>query len=82
MLRAIQSLPISGVKVLHSETVLAQIDQQFPQSLARLFEPLIRKSRNGMDCIYARGACDGKGQSMTFREAIRSWARIIAQLSV
>ena len=81
MLRALQSLPISGVKVLHSETVLAQIDQQFPQSPARLYEPQIRGSTAGRDCIFARGANDDKGQLRAYLEASRSWAHIIAQLS-
>ena len=164
MLQAIQYWPFSGVKVLHPETVLAQIDQQFPQSLARLFEllrfasvatdpkfnadcaaaanwlvhrlqamgleaglrettgqplvvgaysppdggklphvlfyghydvqpadpvdlwtsppfePQIRKSRNGKDCIFARGACDDKGQLMTFLEASRSWLDVHGSL--
>ncbi len=37
------------------------------------FEPVRRKDSNGRERIYARGACDDKGQLMTFIEASRAW---------
>ncbi len=37
------------------------------------FEPLRRKDSDGRERIYARGACDDKGQLMTFVEASRAW---------
>ncbi len=40
------------------------------------FQPQIRKSPNGRDCIYARGAADDKGQLMTFVEASRAWLKV------
>jgi acetylornithine deacetylase/succinyl-diaminopimelate desuccinylase-like protein len=40
------------------------------------FEPQIRKDRSGKDAIFARGACDDKGQLMTFLEASRAWMKL------
>lgn len=40
------------------------------------FEPQIRTSRTGKDSIFARGACDDKGQLMTFIEASRAWLAV------
>jgi acetylornithine deacetylase/succinyl-diaminopimelate desuccinylase-like protein len=37
------------------------------------FEPVRRKDSDGRERIYARGACDDKGQLMTFIEASRAW---------
>ena len=37
------------------------------------FEPVRRKDSDGRERIYARGACDDKGQLMTFVEASRAW---------
>ncbi len=37
------------------------------------FEPSRRKGKNGIESIYARGACDDKGQVMTMLEACRVW---------
>lgn len=44
------------------------------------FEPRIRKAENGKDCIFARGACDDKGQLMTFLEATRHWLAVNGSL--
>lgn len=40
------------------------------------FEPQIRKGRDGKDGIFARGACDDKGQLMTFLEASSAWLAV------
>ncbi|MBM3519576.1 MAG: M20/M25/M40 family metallo-hydrolase, partial [Alphaproteobacteria bacterium] len=37
------------------------------------FEPQIRTGKDGRARIFARGACDDKGQLMTFLEASRAW---------
>src|ERR671923_138718 len=37
------------------------------------FEPSRRKGSDGIERIYARGACDDKGQVMTILEASRIW---------
>jgi acetylornithine deacetylase/succinyl-diaminopimelate desuccinylase-like protein len=37
------------------------------------FEPSRRKDEDGIERIYARGACDDKGQVMTMLEAARAW---------
>jgi acetylornithine deacetylase/succinyl-diaminopimelate desuccinylase-like protein len=39
------------------------------------FEPSRRKDNGGIERIYARGACDDKGQLMTMLEASRSWLK-------
>ncbi|MFN0192968.1 MAG: M20/M25/M40 family metallo-hydrolase [Aestuariivirga sp.] len=44
------------------------------------FEPHIRTGRDGKDAIYARGACDDKGQLMTFLEASRAWLSVHGRL--
>jgi acetylornithine deacetylase/succinyl-diaminopimelate desuccinylase-like protein len=44
------------------------------------FEPEIRTGRDGREAIYARGACDDKGQLMTFLEASRAWLSVHGRL--
>ena len=44
------------------------------------FEPQIRKGKDGKDRIFARGACDDKGQLMTFLEASRAWIKVKGSL--
>lgn len=44
------------------------------------FEPVIRKGKDGKNRIFARGACDDKGQLMTFLEATRAWLSVHGQL--
>ncbi|WP_421696636.1 M20/M25/M40 family metallo-hydrolase [Aestuariivirga sp.] len=44
------------------------------------FAPEIRKGKDGKDAIFARGACDDKGQLMTFLEASRSWLKVHGSL--
>ncbi|HKQ95783.1 MAG TPA: M20/M25/M40 family metallo-hydrolase [Aestuariivirgaceae bacterium] len=44
------------------------------------FEPSRRKDKNGTERIYARGACDDKGQLMTIVEASRAWLKAHGQL--
>jgi acetylornithine deacetylase/succinyl-diaminopimelate desuccinylase-like protein len=39
------------------------------------FEPQLRKGADGEARIFARGACDDKGQLMTFLEASRAWMK-------
>ena len=39
------------------------------------FEPQLRKGTDGEARIFARGACDDKGQLMTFLEASRAWLK-------
>jgi acetylornithine deacetylase/succinyl-diaminopimelate desuccinylase-like protein len=39
------------------------------------FEPQLRKGVDGEERIFARGACDDKGQLMTFLEASRAWLK-------
>lgn len=39
------------------------------------FEPQLRKGADGEERIFARGACDDKGQLMTFLEASRAWLK-------
>ena len=39
------------------------------------FEPQLRKGADGEKRIFARGACDDKGQLMTFLEASRAWIK-------
>jgi acetylornithine deacetylase/succinyl-diaminopimelate desuccinylase-like protein len=44
------------------------------------FEPSRRKGNDGIERIYARGACDDKGQLMTILEASRAWLRTRGRL--
>lgn len=44
------------------------------------FEPQIRKGKDGKNRIFARGACDDKGQLMTFLEASRAWLSVHGSL--
>lgn len=44
------------------------------------FEPEIRKGKGGQKAIFARGACDDKGQLMTFLEASRAWLKVHGRL--
>jgi acetylornithine deacetylase/succinyl-diaminopimelate desuccinylase-like protein len=44
------------------------------------FEPRIALGKDGRDCIFARGACDDKGQVMTFLEASRAWLKVAGHL--
>jgi acetylornithine deacetylase/succinyl-diaminopimelate desuccinylase-like protein len=44
------------------------------------FEPSRRKGDDGIERIYARGACDDKGQLMTILEASRAWLRTRSHL--
>jgi acetylornithine deacetylase/succinyl-diaminopimelate desuccinylase-like protein len=44
------------------------------------FEPSRRKGGDGIERIYARGACDDKGQLMTIIEASRAWLRTRGRL--
>jgi acetylornithine deacetylase/succinyl-diaminopimelate desuccinylase-like protein len=40
------------------------------------FEPSLRKDNSGIECIYARGARDDKGQVMRIGQARWAWLRI------
>ena len=40
------------------------------------FQPSRRKDSDGIESIYARGACDDKGQVMTILEASRAWLKV------
>ena len=44
------------------------------------FEPRIEDLGNGRKIIVARGACDDKGQFMTFVEACRAWKAVTGKL--
>jgi acetylornithine deacetylase/succinyl-diaminopimelate desuccinylase-like protein len=44
------------------------------------FEPQIRTGKDGRRRIFARGACDDKGQLMTFLEASRAWLDVAGAL--
>ncbi len=44
------------------------------------FEPQARKGKDGKNRIFARGACDDKGQLMTFLEASRAWLSVHGSL--
>lgn len=46
------------------------------------FEPRIAEGPNGAKRIVARGACDDKGQVMTFVEACRAWKAVTGSLPV
>ena len=44
------------------------------------FEPALAKADDGSKQIRARGACDDKGQLMTFLEACRAWKAVAGKL--
>jgi acetylornithine deacetylase/succinyl-diaminopimelate desuccinylase-like protein len=44
------------------------------------FEPRIATSSDGRKCVVARGACDDKGQVMTFIEACRAFRAVTGKL--
>ncbi|MGE3874596.1 MAG: M20/M25/M40 family metallo-hydrolase [Parvibaculaceae bacterium] len=44
------------------------------------FEPQLRMGADGEERIFARGACDDKGQLMTFLEASRAWLAVKGSL--
>src|SRR5262245_57921553 len=44
------------------------------------FEPRIATLPDGRKCIVARGACDDKGQVMTFIEACRAFKQVTGKL--
>jgi acetylornithine deacetylase/succinyl-diaminopimelate desuccinylase-like protein len=44
------------------------------------FEPRLAKSPTGRDWIIGRGACDDKGQLMTFVEAARGWIEATGEI--
>ena len=44
------------------------------------FEPRIAKTRDGRKIIVARGACDDKGQVMTFVEALRAFKAVTGEI--
>jgi acetylornithine deacetylase/succinyl-diaminopimelate desuccinylase-like protein len=44
------------------------------------FEPKIVTREDGSKMIVARGACDDKGQIMTFIEAVRAWKAVTGEL--
>jgi acetylornithine deacetylase/succinyl-diaminopimelate desuccinylase-like protein len=44
------------------------------------FEPRIETLPDGRKIIVARGACDDKGQAMTFIEACRAWKNVTGKL--
>jgi len=46
------------------------------------FEPRIETLPDGRKIIVARGACDDKGQAMTFIEACRAWKAVTGSLPV
>ena len=46
------------------------------------FEPRIATLKDGRKIIIARGACDDKGQVMTFVEACRAWQAVTGSLPV
>jgi len=46
------------------------------------FEPTIRTLQDGRKVISARGACDDKGQVMTFVEACRAWKASTGEIPV
>jgi acetylornithine deacetylase/succinyl-diaminopimelate desuccinylase-like protein len=46
------------------------------------FEPRIGALPDGRKAIFGRGACDDKGQVMTFVEACRAWKQVTGKLPV
>ncbi|MFX7747973.1 M20/M25/M40 family metallo-hydrolase, partial [Acinetobacter baumannii] len=44
------------------------------------FEPRIATGPDGAKRIVARGACDDKGQVLTFVEACRAWKQVTGSL--
>ncbi len=46
------------------------------------FDPVVKTLEGGREVIMARGACDDKGQVMTFIEACRSWLAATGDLPV
>ena len=46
------------------------------------FEPRLKTLSDGREAIVARGACDDKGQVMTFLEACRAWKATAGELPV
>lgn len=46
------------------------------------FEPSLTKTEDGRKQIRARGACDDKGQLMTFVEACRAWKTVTGDLPI
>lgn len=46
------------------------------------FEPRIAETADGRKIIVARGACDDKGQVMTFVEACRAWKAVTGKLPI
>ena len=46
------------------------------------FEPVLKTIAKGRDVIMGRGACDDKGQVMTFIEACRAWLKETGDLPV
>jgi acetylornithine deacetylase/succinyl-diaminopimelate desuccinylase-like protein len=46
------------------------------------FEPKIKEIAKGRKVIMARGACDDKGQVMTFLEACRAWKKVTGSLPI
>ncbi|MGL4241800.1 MAG: dipeptidase [Beijerinckiaceae bacterium] len=46
------------------------------------FEPKLKELSKGRKVIVARGACDDKGQVMTFLEACRAWKKVTGSLPV
>jgi acetylornithine deacetylase/succinyl-diaminopimelate desuccinylase-like protein len=46
------------------------------------FEPKIKEISKGRKVIMARGACDDKGQVMTFLEACRAWKKVTGSLPI
>jgi acetylornithine deacetylase/succinyl-diaminopimelate desuccinylase-like protein len=44
------------------------------------FEPQLKELSRGRKAIVARGACDDKGQVMTFLEACRAWKKVTGSI--
>jgi hypothetical protein len=79
--------------LVHPGSVLAEIDQQFPENLGRVFDFLRfasigtdparhaggRQAEGGKDSIFARRTGDGKSQLMLNLDASAASSAIIAQ---